>query len=150
MNKQSATLQFQANMISSLGAPSNTYRNVPIRDILGEMYDKYNKFKLVLNYHSGNITNITSYSVRISGLDFINTMEYKTDKSNQKSALFMLPQNTGRAINQIQENYGAVFRKPANNKVDITISMLLTSTMEIPNYNTGSQYFVFSIYGIEE
>ena len=150
MNKESATLQFHVNMVSSLGAPSNTYKNVPIRDILGEMYDKYNKFKLVLNYHTGNTTNLTSYSVRISGLDFINTMEYNIDKSKQKSALYMLPQSISRPINQIQDNYGAVFRKPANNKVDITISLLLTSTMEIPNYNTGSHYYVFSIYGVEE
>ena len=155
MNKECATITLHSNYVSSLGSSELVFRNIPIKKILGDMYDKYNKFKLVLNTHAGNYTESTArnrqYVLFVSGLDFINTTNFKLLNRIQKPAMFLCPITTAAIpnLNQFTANHGAIFTKPSNQMVDITINFTERSS-NIYNTNIGANMFVFSIYGIEE
>lgn len=154
MEKESALLTLHSGYASTLGEPILYFRNIPIKEILGDMYDKYKKFKLVLNVNACNANvqlDTRQYFVRVSGLDFINTTEYKTLNNYPRSAMFMLPSLYFQTINlnQLSANHGATFLKPSNHKIDLTIA-LLNRNHGIPTYNTGVNMFVFSIYGVDD
>lgn len=155
MDKESALLTLQSGNVSSLGSPTLAFTDIPIRDILGDMWDKYKKFKLVLNSHGGyflnGISTNTQFFVRISGLDFINTTEYSIINNYPRTAIFLLPTITTSVVNvnQLPANYGYTFMKPSNGKVDLTC-VILDRNMTVPTFNIGVNMFVFSIYGIDD
>ena len=154
MNKECATITLHSNFVSSLGSTELTFRNIPIKQILGDMYDKYNKFKLVLNTHAGNyLAGATNrdYQFRITGLDFINTIDYKLLTRLQKPAIFVpfVKTTAIQNLNQFTANHGAVFTKPSNQMVDITLTYTDRNGY-LTGGNIGVNMFVFSIYGIEE
>ena len=154
MIKESALISLNSGYVSSLGAPILTFKGIPIRDILGDMYNKYDKFKLVLNSHSGIYNSGTAtnqqYFIRVSGLDFINTTEYIINNNYPRSAIYMLPIITSSQINlnNLPSNYGQVFNKPTNSSIDLTI-VFLDRNLTVPSFNIGTNMFVFSIYGVE-
>ena len=154
MIKESALISLNSGYVSSLGAPTLTFKGIPIRDILGDMYNKYDKFKLVLNSHSGIYNSGTAtnqqYFIRVSGFDFINTTEYIINNNYPRSAIYMLPIITSSQINlnNLPSNYGQVFNKPTNSSIDLTI-VFLDRNLTVPSFNIGTNMFVFSIYGVE-
>jgi hypothetical protein len=154
MNKECATITLHSNYVSSLGSSELVFRNIPIKKILGDMYDKYNKFKLVLNTHAGNyLAGATNreFQFRITGLDFINTIDYKLLTRLQKPAIFVpfVKTTATQNLNQFTANHGAVFTKPSNQMVDITLTFTDRQGYLVGG-NIGANMFVFSIYGIEE
>ena len=79
MDKESATITFNSGRVSSMGSSNLEFKGVPLKEILGNMWDKYKKFKLVLNTHGGNFNSgffNRQHSIRISGLPFINTTDF--------------------------------------------------------------------------
>jgi hypothetical protein len=154
MDKESATITFNSGRVSSMGSSNLEFKGVPIKEILGDMWDKYKKFKLVLNTHAGN--NNSGYfnkqhSIRISGLPFINTTDYKIYNNIEKSLVYTLPTfpNSMINLNQLPANNGGTFLKPSNHNVDITINFIDRNFLLV-NANIGFNIFTFSIYGIEE
>ena len=154
MDKESATITFNSGRVSSLGSSNLEFKGVPLKEILGDMWDKYKKFKLVLNTHAGNFNSAfltRQYMLRISGLPFINTTDYKIIQNMEKTLYYALPSQstTMQNLNQFPANYGGTFLKPSNHNVDITINFL-DRGFNLVNANLGFNIFTFSIYGVEE
>lgn len=154
MDKESATITFNSGRVSTLGSSNLEFTGIPLKEILGDMWDKYKKFKLVLNTHAGNFNSAyfnRQYMVRISGLPFINTTDYKIFNNTEKCLYYALPvqSTTMQNLNQFVANNGGTFLKPANPNVDIFISFL-DRHLGQPNINLGFNIFTFSIYGVEE
>lgn len=154
MDKESATITFNSGRVSSMGSSNLEFKGVPLKEILGNMWDKYKKFKLVLNTHGGNFNSgffNRQHSIRISGLPFINTTDYKIYNNIEKSLVYTLPTfpNSMINLNQFPANFGGIFLKPPNPNVDITISVLDRNILLV-NGNIGFNIFTFSIYGVEE
>ena len=154
MDKESATITFNTGRVSSMGSSNLEFKGVPIKEILGDMWDKYKKFKLVLNTHGGNFNSAyfnRQHSIRISGLPFINTTDYKIYHNTEKSLVYTLPvfANSMQQLNQLPANNGGVFLKPPNPNVDININFLDRNFLLV-NGNIGFNAFTFSIYGVEE
>lgn len=81
-----------ADSSSSLSNSVNTWNNINLRYLMGNMYDKYEKFNLCLvnistgasNATLGNSTDDLNVSVNISGLPFIN-QTYNSSTGNNGS-----------------------------------------------------------------
>ena len=154
MDKESATITFNSGRVSTLGSSNLEFTGIPLKEILGDMWDKYKKFKLVLNTHAGNFNSTyfnRQYILRISGLPFINTTDYKIFNNTGKCLYYPLPvqSTTMQNLNQFVANNGGTFLKPANPNVDIFISFL-DRNLNLVNANIGFNVFTFSIYGVEE
>jgi hypothetical protein len=154
MDKESATISIHSNYISSVGGPVLIAKGIPIKQILGDMYNKYNKFKLVLNTHVANYSttagNNTQLFIRVSGLDFTNTTEYNKNMFLNRNPIFLLESTRTTTVKtQTSAICGAVFNKPSSPNIDLTITFLKTD-LSVVDYNVGTNYFVFSIYGLEE
>lgn len=154
MEKESALLTLHSSFVSNAPSSVLTYKNIPIKHILGNMYNKYNKFKLVLNSNGcvgGSDVSNRQIFIRVSGLDFINTTEYYSFNKYQKGAIYLMPSTYyfSDILNQLPANHGAIFTKPSNPNIDIVIS-LLTNNQTEATHHMGKNMYVFSIYGVEE
>ena len=155
MDKESATITFNSGRVSTLGSSNLEFTGIPLKEILGDMWDKYKKFKLVLNTHAGNFNSgffNREYMIRISGLPFTNTTDFNYVPNKTGRCLYYALQTkstTMQNLNQFVANNGGTFLKPANPNVDIFISFL-DRGLGPPNINLGFNIFTFSIYGVEE
>ena len=154
MDKESATITFNSGRVSTLGSSNLEFTGIPLKEILGDMWDKYKKFKLVLNTHAGNFNSgyfNRQYILRISGLPFTNTTDYKIYNNTEKCLYYALPvqSTTMQNLNQFVANNGGTFLKPSNPNVDIFISFV-DRNYNMVNANLGFNVFTFSIYGVEE
>ena len=147
---------------SSLNRVMN-WNNISMRTLLGDMFDKYERFKLILS----NIAISTSsgslgatlddiqVSLNISGLPFINS-SYDTATGNNKSSVCLTSFTYNRtalngAIYDYDDSIYAIFQKPPN-MCDIQINVLRIIDDTIPNVGAGTFYpfinFIFRIEGI--
>ena len=86
---------------SSLSNSVNTWNNINLRNLLGNMYDKYEKFNLCLvnistgasNNTLGTSTDDLNVSVNISGLPFIN-QTYNTSTGNNTNTATILEEES--------------------------------------------------------
>lgn len=154
MDKECATLTLHSNMVSSVGVPELQFKNIPIKQILGDMWDKYEKFNLVLNCQAGVYISAAlnkQYVLRIQGLDWVDITQYnKTTKYSYTPAI-ILPTVTANSsnLNQMPANTGFTFRRPTNTMIDLTIAYL-DRNITVPTHNIGSTMHVFSIYGVDD
>ncbi len=126
---ESASFYFNSNMASKLLDSEIIFENYKIKECLGDLYDKYEKFKLVLvSCTSINTTKETNplVSVRIEGLNWIGCYNYSTN--DDSSAVVGNIQVASSTSNQFlnypnQANWGCVFNKPSNTTVNLVISL---------------------------
>lgn len=125
------------------------FSNINIREILGDMYDKYDKFKLCLNgFQMGGstIADRVCY-IRISGLSWVGELGYNDDDTSK--ALITLDYINGTpSVSGHPCNIGNVFNKPSNSVVDLTIHMGDVFTNGNSYWNYGGLIFYFSIFGV--
>ena len=144
-----------------------------LRKVLGNMYDKYHYFTIVLtsiggyNDLSGTKSNSISlntnavYMLGLQGLVF----PMNTTTANNNSSLGIFPGRFNMAyngsylnVNLTNSSNGLVFIKPDQSNVSISISLLCTrtmastvGTMPATNGTTTSQFslnYTFNIYGL--
>lgn len=144
--------------LNNLGS-TITFSNFNIYECLGEMYHKYNKFKLVLTgVSSFNINPITYrfLAIKMSGLDWINCLDYPSDnKTLATIGIHLCPSNvfggsSASTNTQTYANCGCDFNKPSNNTVELTIYLHDAMTNGVSTTQSyGLNTFFFTIYGIK-
>ena len=125
------------------------FSNINIREILGDMYDKYDKFKLCLNglqMGGSNIADRICY-IRMSGLNWVGELGYN-DNDTFKALITLDFINSNPSVSGHPCNIGNVFNKPSNNVVDLTIHMGDVFTNGTSYWNYGNLIFYFSIFGV--
>lgn len=145
-----------ATSISSLGS-TIIFRNFNIRECLGDLYNKYTRFKIVLNSVCSYNTNAFSPSytaIRMSGLDFVNCYDHFTDSRTIATlGLCLMSSNTAgvRKNTQTPSINGCDFNKPSNQQVDLTIYLfdLIGNRISTTNNYGNNNTFCFTIYGIK-
>ncbi len=131
------------------------FNNFNMREILGDLYDKYDKFKLVLNAVSNSNTNTTMnyerhIAIQMSGLSWVNCLDYSSNDSTTATLGILSIGVNSLSNNQMSSNWGCVFNKPSNNNVSLTISLYGMFYNEVRlNNDYGNTTFYFNIYGVK-
>lgn len=154
----SATTTYEFNTLSF---------SVDMRQVLGDMYDKYEHFEIIFNgiggwanatsWTAGGITNIANtatWTLGMSGLDW-EASTYNGQLSNLVyfPNRFTLPTG-GYGATNFSTNNGIMFRKPTSPFVTLNITPYLTRGGQpaIAVVTTGTASidfnFSFSIYGL--
>ena len=163
------TVFYNKTVDNQIGTISNnrctlTWKNINMRQVLGEMYDTYETFNVYL-YQISQTTSISTainatfsmVDVRLSGLPFLNHTYNTVSRNNTNSAyltsylLFTGNSGTGTAT-PMYNPVTLTFSKCAE-CVNLTIDMKCTKDQQYPtivNANTcmGHFTFMFKIYGI--
>ena len=163
MDKESATITFNSGRVSSMGSSNLEFTGVPIKEILGDMWNKYDKFKIILNaYYNRNTITIQEYQrligIRIKGFDFINIWDYSINWTQFPDPYKDIPMLGISQINQssytlrrFESNWGCVFNKPSNSVIDLTLYLytVQNATTFTDSYNYGTSSFFFTIIGVK-
>lgn len=144
--------------------------NVNMKQVLGELYEKYKKFMIVFNGISmwggvtsystttglSNLNATTVWTLGMTGLQWINN-----SYNGQINAIgyfpnrFTMPISNGYVANNATSNNGICFDKPASHQVTLTIAPYLTRQGGVALANqTGSTggwdiNYSFTIFGLE-
>ena len=153
------------NNIGSVGKnrTSLTWNNVNLRMLLGEMYDRYDKFNISLNFVAGtkmgtaNETNFDTrlLNVRLRGLNFTSSYNQPTGNNNNSIILTSMQLPTTPlpwANNYITQQY-FTFQKQESATITIDLISVVTDANSIPTTDTtmiGHTIYGFNIYGCEE
>jgi hypothetical protein len=155
-------------VINNIGSVSKnrtslTWNNVNLRMLLGEMYDRYDKFNLSLNFvagtRSGTVgeTNLDArlINVRLRGLNF--TSSYNQPSGNNNNSIFLttlqLPTNTTPWANNYLTQQYFTFQKQETATITIDLLSVATDTNAVPATETsmlGHTIYGFNIYGCDE
>lgn len=169
LSGETANLEFDSGNVVF---PQNTPTSVAItaslnlRTALGDMYNKYNKFLMVLNSFGGFAGAVVTYTsqgspaiatIGISGdLPFIsNSLNGQISSVAYFPLRFTLPSNGYNSTNSTIQN-GVVFQKPANDVAEVTITPYLVRGGAIALINCASANSIydfnysFTIYGLSE
>ena len=149
---------FDAN--TSLQNTYYVWENINLRNLMGNMYDKYEKFNLCLTSISsttagatlGTLLEDTMVAANISGLPFIN-QTYNTETGNNTNTAtlttFQFPRTTGLNL-YFYNNIFLTFGK-AQDLCNITIQLLKNGNYTVP-LSSPVVYphctFIFNIVGI--
>ena len=136
-----------------------------LRKVLGNMYDKYDYFTIVLTSIGGyndlsattsNSISLNTNAVYMLGLQGL-VFPMNTTTANNNSSLGIFPGRFNIAyngylnVNLTNSSNGLVFLKPQQNNVSISIPLICTRTMASTNGTTTSQFslnYTFNIYGL--
>jgi hypothetical protein len=147
-----------------------TWKNVNIKAVLGDLYNKYNYFCIKLiqinsseqnTYTTNSIFDATIY---ISGLPFISAQRYNTKLSiNNQSVIgqcsYYFLGTTKALLYNLQGNTVSCFSKPTKDLIDITIEWKLsvsgggTVINGIPEKRStllSHTTYLFNIYGVDD
>ena len=148
MSLQTASLILKTSELTLGGDDANgtsyTWKNINLRNLLGDMYDKYDFYNLTLD----TICNLTSdvalgstlaYDLNnyltISGLPFIN-QSYNTSTGNVTNSTFLTPYNFVRSQANIYYYYNSkafTFNKNQQScNINITILRVSDNSKPIP------------------
>lgn len=158
MNLESSTL-----ILRSINADENvgnfnddmTWYNIDLKTLLGSMWGKYRRFKLILTAHgsapqTGMTTNNGAVSINMEGLRWV-TSSYDTSISANRSRAVVgttVYNTVGNAINYITES-GFIFdTQQTTANIRITLTRVLDDTIQAVQYSPA--VFCFSIYGLED
>ena len=176
MNQQSSTLVLQTadltpNSTTNVGTADQfntswTWSNLNLRTLLGDMYDKYDRFALVpIKVHSGNVTNTTFgnsendrvVSINISGLPFSNNVYDTALKTNSNHITFQTLHINNTASTNSSVNGGAILTFTKNQELlnlNIYYKRLIKNAGNYDIVNGVSAFpdaiFIFNIYGIDK
>lgn len=138
-----------------------TFNNINIRNILGTLFDKYEKFNLIVNNIGLSASSQPSAAAdrkmwwEIEGLQFINTLRV-TDGYKQGSAFTPVfnYQTLNRADLQLEDPPMSIttFRKPESENVGLTFTCWSANNggLPQPSGQIGQQTFTFSVVGVKE
>jgi hypothetical protein len=162
MNLESANLILRTSSVpvgvdKDTNRTNITWRNINLRNLLGNLFNRYNKFKICLtSIGNVNTTTIASVADRVlnvnmRGLQWINQTYDTSNQTNTSTVI--LTTITFNSANGISVNYtgeiGWAFQKSESNTIDINVFLNRVSDGTTPNINYNESVFCFSIYGIE-
>ena len=142
------------------GKTSCTFAKIPLQSILGEMYDKYEKFNLVVAswfiYQiagtMGNSVNDRCVNIQMSGLPFVTGYNCISTNPGFTQSTIIGSSIVGTSSQNQGFGFPISFYKNNSPYVDITIDIVRASDGAYPtrldadfSYNT-----VLTIYGIDE
>ncbi len=139
-----------------------TFTNVNMRNIIGILWNKYDKFNLICaSYGTGSVSTSLSGNQRlqwfqISGLQFINTLSVVNNNSLQRdytTTPIFNPQNTNTADAESFSNpIGATtFRKPESENVDLTFQLWsINNNGTVLNAQMNHFTLSFIVVGVKE
>ena len=156
--------QVESNIgVKNLVNTSFTWKNINLRTLLGDMYDKYDYFNLTLNTvassqcraltvnFANNDTNQLTDLINISGLPWVN-QTYNTAKGCNSGACIMgcytfVPNQTS-----VQSYYSSNFATFSKNQDIASITISYTDVYDGLSPNTNQSFpevvFIFDIFGI--
>lgn len=177
MNNQfSATLVLQTadltlNSTTNVGTADQfntswTWNNLNLRTILGDLYEKYDRFALVpIKVHSGNVTNTTFgasendrvVSINIAGLPFTNNTYDTALKTNSNHITYQTLHINNTASTNSSVNGGAILTFTKNQELvnlNIYYKRIIKNAGNYDIVNGVSAYpdvvFIFNIYGVDK
>ena len=140
---------------------SFTWTNINLRTLLGGLFDKYDRFMLLLQHISnspptaniGTAADDRAVLINMSGLSFLNSNYNQKFQSNTGS-IIVCPYlfSSGGAACILYNNFAISSFSKQNDVVNININYTKTSTELAPttNFAFGHVAFFFNIVGIEE
>jgi hypothetical protein len=141
-----------------------TWKNVNMSAVMGDLYDKYDRFNLILS--SVNVTNTGSIAasgnctISLRGLYFCNQTYNTRSKGNTNEAFvgsqsYILPSASAGQTSSVSAGT-VTFRKGNDDtNVNLTIELRYNSTTSVNGYTEklaqlfGHQTYIFDIYGCE-
>ena len=165
LNLQTATLYLHSSWGESVNNNGSiiTFKNVKIKELLGDMWNKYDKFKIILNsFYNRNTATIQEYQrligIRMKGFDFLYKWDYSYMSANFPDAYKDIPMlgispifQNNTVLRRFESNWGCVFNKPSNPTIDLTLYLYTVQNAFtfIDLYNYGTSAFHFTIIGIK-
>lgn len=156
MNIESSSLMLRTiNATNNTNLTSSTWR-VNLRACLGNLYNKYDKFKICLTAW-GTAAAPTGFSnddlstfITLSGLQWENqTYDTATNGLTQKATIATLKfANANSIIENFTGEVGQVFFKPNYDVVELTLDVNKISGAAFPAPFYPQCCYVFSIYGV--
>ena len=127
------------------------------------MWNKYDKFKIILNaYFNRNTATIQEYQrligIRMKGFDFINIWDYSINWTQFPDPYKDIPMlgispilQNNIIIRRFEGNWGCVFNKPSNPVIDLTLYLYTIQNTDTFTdlYNYGTSSFFFTIIGVK-
>lgn len=143
---------------------SITWNNINLRNLLGEMYDRYEKFNLSLIFIAGSKTGTTAetgadnrtFYVRMRGLNFNSTYDQATGNNNNLVVLtsIRIPLEASTPwINSYFSTQYFTFQKQDNVNINIDLVNIVDDDAYAPadeNSMIGHLIYSFSITGVED
>lgn len=138
-----------------------TFTNLDWRQILGDMYDKYDEFNLVLvgaTYMStggtpyGTASNGNSILIKAEGLDWSN-QSYDVYKRSMTSQATILTCTTTAGALSMPVYSSTTFKRPAGNGIrdfSLRIYRALDETQGGGGDRPAAYLYTFKIYGVEK
>jgi hypothetical protein len=167
-NSNASLVLSSTTAIANATKTSFTWNNIDLRMLLGDMYDKYDRFNLCLNTIASGIAGQAGTTfflaaadaqvlVRVSGLPFINntyniTSTMSNNTGNTIIASFLFANNS----QQTQYFYGSNMATFGKNQdiCSITIDYIRLSDLGTPavtnTYSFPTMAFIFDIFGIDD
>jgi len=136
---------------------SFTWTNINLRTLLGDMFDKYDRFMLLLQNisHANAITfsthNDRGVLINMSGLSFVNST-YNQKLQSNSGALIVCPFIFASAgvQSQIYNNFAISTFIKQNDIVNISINYTRIKDDVAPTTTYPNMTFIFNIVGLEE
>ena len=138
-----------------------TWTNINLRTLLGDMFDKYDRFLLLLQNISnaspttapGTAVDDRAILINMSGLSFINSNYVQKFQSNTESVIICPYIMSGtNAQSQIYNNFAVATFIKQNDIVNITINYTRIEDDAAVSTTAGYGHacFIFNIVGLEE
>jgi hypothetical protein len=158
INIDTSTLFLHSSNAASIEGGILTFKNIKIKQLLGDMYDKYNKFKLILTGFYNRNLNVLSdtqrlIAIKVKGFDYVGQYDYAYINPNPYIDIPTLGMSwcgsNSTVLQQTQANWGCVFNKPSNSIIDLTIYLYtVQNCYTFTHIDYGISAFFFTICGI--
>jgi hypothetical protein len=140
------------------------WNNINLKTLMGDMYDKYDRFNISLNYIGGAACGTAAetsadnriFMVKLSGLPFTSSYNLTTNANNGTAVLTIadvpLEASSTWSYTALSEKY-FTFMKQEMVNISIDLHTILNDTYYIPSANTkmlGHMVFSFNIYGVND
>jgi len=143
---------------------SITWNNISLKNLLGEMYNRYEKFNISLNFIAGAKTgtadeiagNNRIFYVRMRGLNFTSSYDQKTGNNNNSVVLTSFNVPLDGALTWVHENFKQqyfTFQKQDYVNINIDLINIVDDDFYSPtdeNLMIGHIIYSFSITGVED
>jgi hypothetical protein len=137
-----------------------TFANINMRQIIGSLWNKYDKFNLIVNTLSvmplsSTTTNQRRILYQMSGLQFINSLALTNPAQMPLTTTSFTPifQTNGQNVvnGDIVDNPCNIttFRKPESENVSLTFQIYSAATSAINSSAFADSFFTFSVVGVK-
>jgi hypothetical protein len=139
-----------------------TFFNIDLKKVLGDLYEKYERFNISLNYIAGSSTGLTTetinnnkiFNIKMTGLQFTSTYNHKTGINNNIASMGILsvPLTTSTYFINFNDANKYTFLKQNYVNLDIKLMCIDTDSVytSVQDSMLGHLIFSFNIEGVDE